>query len=428
MKKYYIKTFGCQMNVHDSEKMAGLLAGADYAVAEKPDDADILIFNTCSIRSKAEQKFFSYLGRFQNIKKKRPDMKIVVAGCIAQQEDKKIFSKAPFVDHVIGPQNIMKIGTIAQCDKRSIHTYENPSIIEEESSVVRDSSVRAWVNIMYGCDNFCSYCVVPYTRGRERSRSSDRIVNEVKRLVELGFREISLLGQNVNSYSADTNFVGLLKKLNNIKGIERIRFMTSHPRDLSDELIRAFGDLEKLCEHMHLPIQSGSDRILGLMNRGYNYSEYKDKVTKLRKVVPGIAITTDIIAGFPSETEFEHEDTIRALREIEYDGIFAFKYSPRPMTKASEMDGQLDEKLKNQRLNEILDVQDHFTEKKNAILLGSVEEILTDIDMQTGNLAGRTRTNKIVNFRNAEGLTPGMLIKVQIVNTYKHSLEADILP
>ncbi|PNX52115.1 MAG: tRNA (N6-isopentenyl adenosine(37)-C2)-methylthiotransferase MiaB [Thermoplasmata archaeon M9B2D] len=427
MKKFYIKTFGCQMNVHDSEKMAGILTGADYAITERPDDADILIFNTCSIRHKAEQKFFSYLGRFQNIKKKRPDVKIVVAGCIAQQEDKKIFSKAPFVDHVIGPQNIMKIRTVTQMDKRSTHTYDNPFIIEEESAVVRDSRVRAWVNIMYGCDNFCSYCVVPYTRGREQSRSSDRIINEVTRLVDEGFKEICLLGQNVNSYSADTNFVGLLKKLNKISGIERIRFMTSHPRDLSDELIRAFGDLEKLCEHMHLPLQSGSNRVLGLMNRGYNYSEYKEKVERLRSVVPDIAITTDIIAGFPTETELEHKDTVKALKEIKYDGIFAFKYSPRPMTKATEMDGHLDEKIKTDWLNEILGVQDRITDERNRALMGSVLEVLTDIDMQTGYLAGRTRMNKIVNFRDTEGLTPGMLITAKIVNTYKHSLEAEII-
>lgn len=422
MKKYYIKTFGCQMNVHDSEKMAGILEQADYQKTDDPSDADVIVFNTCSIRSKAEQKFYSDLGRIKGLKKQNPDLSIVVAGCIAQQEAGKIHKRAPFVDHVIGPQHITRIGNLSSRPGKSTLTLESADIAYESTPAKRDSNVRAWVNIMYGCNNFCSYCIVPYTRGREVSRPSRDILEEIRALGERGYKEITLLGQNVNSYRADTDFVGLLREVNSIPEIERIRFITSHPRDFSPRLIQALSDLPKVCEHVHLPLQSGSDRILNLMNRGYAYQVYLDKVVALRESVPGIAITTDIIAGFPSETEDDHNDAIRSLKEIEFDGIFAFIYSPRPGTRAASMDRHVDDSVKSERLSHILNVQDEVTMKKNALLAGHVVDVLIDYEPNTREISGRTRTNKILSIRSSGPLEPGSIVPVVITEAYKHSL------
>lgn len=429
MKRYYIETFGCQMNVHDSEKMAGILKSEGYVETGSAKDADIVIFNTCSIRQKAEQKFFSELGRIKSLKKRRHGLKIAVAGCIAQQEGSKILKRASYVDYVIGPQNIPILKNIITSDSNVIAVEDNPSITEAYLPVDRNDNVRAWVNIMYGCNNFCSYCIVPYTRGREKSRASQSIINEIKDLAEKGFKEVTLLGQNVNSYESDTNFPGLLKEIDKIDGIKRIRFVTSHPKDLSDELIYAIRDMEKVCEHIHLPLQSGSSKVLALMNRKYTYADYMNKVEKLKKEIPEIAITSDIIAGFPQEMDEDHNLTINALKEIEFDSIFAFKFSPRPGTKASTMDGQLPDDIRSDRLSEILELQNKITERKNKELKGTIQEVLIEgVDEKTPNkLSGRTRTNKVVNVLFESTVKPGDIIKVEITHTRRHSLEGEII-
>lgn len=422
-KACYIATYGCQMNVHDSEKIAGILSQEGFFCTNNPKEADVIVFNTCSIRKKAEQKFFSELGRMKHLKRKRPELKIAVAGCIAQHKGEEIFKRADHVDIVFGPQNIHKLKELLEKEGRAIADEDNPYISEIELPALRMQKGRAWVSIMYGCDNFCSYCVVPYTRGRERSRPAENILREIEDLARQGYKEITLLGQNVNSYRSSLDFQGLLRTINKIYGIERIRFVTSHPKDLSIELIKAIRELDKVCEHIHLPLQSGSSRILRLMNRGYDYDEYRRKVEILRKEVKNIAITTDIIAGFPQETDEDHELTLRALREIEYDGIFAFKYSPRDGTVAAQMEGQLDEEIKLKRLQEILNIQDEITLKINKKLEGTSQEILIEgiSESDPSMMTGRTRTNKIVNFP-GNGLIQGNIITIKIIEAKKHSL------
>jgi tRNA-2-methylthio-N6-dimethylallyladenosine synthase len=361
------------------------------------------------------------------MKKKRPGLKVAVAGCIAQQMGEGLMKRAPHVDYMLGPQNIRVLGDLAKRGS-GIALEDNPDIAGADFPAVRGQKGRAWVTIMYGCDNFCTYCVVPYTRGRERSRPSENIVNEIRGLASDGCKEVTLLGQNVNSYKSDTSFPGLLEKINRINGMERVRFVTSHPRDLGDELIEAMAGLEKVCENIHLPFQSGSNRILGLMNRGYSYDQYREKIEKIRARVPGVAITTDIIAGFPTETEEDHRDTKRALEEIRFDGIFAFRYSKRPDTAASTMEGQLDEEVKLGRLHEILEIQDDITLSINKALEGSVQEILVEGEVGTGpsGLAGRMRTNKIVHIKGGDALE-GKIIPVRIRKAMRHSLEGEVL-
>lgn len=424
MKKYYLSTFGCQMNVHDSEKISGLLLSGDFIETGDPKDADIIIFNTCSIRQKAEQKFYSELGRMKSLKKKNPELKIAVAGCIAQQEGHNILQKTDCVDYVIGPQNIHLFKDITSIPE-TVAVDDNPYITKVDLPVHRKDSVRAWINIMYGCNNYCSYCIVPYTRGRERSRPMESIINEVKQLAENGCKEATLLGQNVNSYISNSDFAGLLSEINRIDGIRRIRFVTSHPKDLSDGLIHAIRDFEKICKHIHLPLQSGSTKILNLMNRKYSYEEYLVKVNKLKKEIPEIAITSDIIAGFPQESVEDHKETIDALNKIEFDGIFAFKYSKRHGTAASDMEGHLSDDVKSERLYEILELQNKITERKNKQLEGSIKEILIEgrSEKNSSKLTGRTGSNKIVSIPLIDKIKPGDTIKVKITKANKHSLE-----
>jgi tRNA-2-methylthio-N6-dimethylallyladenosine synthase len=420
-KNVYIYTFGCQMNIHDSEKMLGLLSENGYSSTETPENADLIIFNTCAIREKAEQKFYSQLGRAKILKEINKDLKIAVAGCVAQDAKKRIFKKAPFVDYILGPQNIHMLNDML-LKKQSIATEENHRIALNEFSTKRQNKLKAWVSIMYGCNNFCSYCIVPYTRGREVSRPSSSIISEIRELARQGYQEVTLLGQNVNSYRSDIGFVDLLKQIDAIN-INRVRFVTSHPRDFSVDLINAIADLQSLCEHIHLPLQSGSDSVLKSMNRGYSYEEFLNKIELLRARIPDIAITTDIIAGFPGETDEDFLDTVRALKEIGFDGIFAFKYSKRKGTKACEMSGQIPDNIKSERLACILSLQEDITYKKNKALEGSVQEVFiegpseTNVDM----LSGRTRTNKIVTIPNSSEIS-GSLISVRIQKARHHSL------
>lgn len=432
MKKCHIHTFGCQMNFHDSEKMAGLLDAAGYSHTADPEEADLIVFNTCSIRQKAEQKFFSELGKIKSMKKKNPALRVAVAGCIAQQMGGKLFKKARHIDYVLGPQNIDKMPAMLKESSAALLIDENPGLEHLELPAIRKERGRAWVNIMYGCNNFCSYCIVPYTRGRERSRPVKSILKEMQALAEDGCKEVTLLGQNVNSYRGETDFTGLLKEINALDGIERIRFVTSHPRDFNDGLIDSMAGLQKVCEHIHLPLQSGSTGILAFMNRGYTFEQYRLKVEGLRSKVPGVAITSDIIAGFPGETEADHEATMNALRDIGFDGLFAFKYSARPGTPAESMEGQLPEEVRLRRLKEILELQDEITLRKNKALEGDIVEVLVEEHSKTGSrqatacLDGRTRTNKIVNFEGGDSLV-NRLVKVRIVKGNRHSLIGELV-
>jgi len=425
MKKgVYIYTYGCQMNVHDSEKMAGKLAAQGYCTVASPADADLIIFNTCAIREKAEQKFYSQLGRTKALKKKNKDLRIAVAGCVAQDSKERIFRRAPYVDLVFGPQHVGTLDLLLSDSKRIV-VDDNPDLATSEFEARRDSRTRAWVSIMYGCNNFCSYCIVPFTRGREVSRPSSSIIAEIRHLVDNGYREVTLLGQNVNSYASDTDFPGLLKKID-ATGINRVRFVTSHPRDLSPGLIEAVAGLGSLCEHMHLPIQSGSDRILKDMNRGYTYDDYRKKIEVLRERVPGIAITSDIIVGFPGESDEDYNLTIRAMNEIGYDGLFAFKYSRRKGTKACELQGQVAEQIKTDRLNSLLKLQEEITYRRNREIEGSVVEVLTEgpSEKDPGLLCGRTRTNKIVTIKDG-GEKEGAIVRTRIVKAHMHSLDGE---
>ncbi|MDO9287616.1 MAG: tRNA (N6-isopentenyl adenosine(37)-C2)-methylthiotransferase MiaB [Thermodesulfovibrionales bacterium] len=427
-KKAYIHTFGCQMNMHDSEKMAGILLNEGYTLTDAPQDADLIVFNTCSIRQKAEQKFRSELGRTKSLKKKNPFLRIAVAGCIAQQQGRGIIKNNPQVDYVFGPQNLQRLGDMIRTGESVVLTEDNPEISDSDLPVLRKDGIRAWVSIMYGCNNFCSYCVVPYTRGREKSRPARSIYEEIRKLASAGFKEVTLLGQNVNSYKSEIDFGGLLKQIDAIEGIERIRFVTSHPRDLSEDLMGCIKELSKVCEHIHLPLQSGSSRILRIMNRGYTYEDYMRKADKLIKEIPGIAITTDIITGFPSEAVDDHASTIMALRAVEFDGIFAFKFSSRPGTKAAVMDEKVPDLVKSQRLAEILELQDEITLKKNRALEGTMQEVLIEGASKTdkGKITGRTRTNKIVNF-SGNKVSPGQIADVRIVKAMRHSLEGELI-
>ena len=441
------------MNVHDSEKIAGILSELGYDQSNDLKDADVVILNTCSIRQKAEHKFYSELGRIEKIKKNNPDLRIAVAGCIAQQKGNTLFKRFPYVDFIFGPQNIDNLGkwinnksqkseVRSQKSDNRIQTTaleNNPGFYLKYLPAKRVGRVKAWVSIMFGCDNFCAYCVVPYTRGREKSRPCQDIVNEVRNLAEEGFKEITLLGQNVNSYGKNLNetnmserdaknnknidFPDLLKVLHKVKGIERIRFVSSHPRDLSVKLIETMRDLPKVCEHIHLPIQSGSDRILSLMNRDYTYSNYKEKVEMLRDTIQDIAITTDIIVGFPGEKDEDFQCTINALKEIEFDGIYAFKYSKRPDTKALDLPNHVDEKTKSERLSGVLDLQGLITFKKNKALEGEILEVLVEGVSETDKdkLTGRARTNKIVNSCGDRN-SIGKLVQIKISEAKQHSL------
>ncbi len=412
------------MNVHDSEKILGILKEEGYLPTDNPRKADVIIFNTCSIRHKAEQKFYSELGRIKFCKKRSPGTRILVGGCIAQQEGENILKKAPYVDFIFGPQNIHLLRKFLKDHNLCVATSDNPDIAISDLPVDRNNKLKAWVTIMYGCNNFCSYCIVPYTRGPERSRPSYNILSEVTELSKRGYKEITLLGQNVNSYQSNLDFPELLKELNKIEGIERIRFVTSHPRDLSDKLIDAMATLPKVCEHIHLPLQSGSSKILERMNRGYTYDYYIEQISKLRERIPNISITSDIIAGFPGETDQDHLDTINALKEIGFDGIFAFKFSSRKGTKAAEMSRQVPEEVKSERLKEILEVQDKITERINKSLEGTVQEILVEGEskLDKDKFTGRTRTNKIVNIPRDPSYL-GKLINVKIILSKRHSLE-----
>ncbi|HTP41933.1 MAG TPA: tRNA (N6-isopentenyl adenosine(37)-C2)-methylthiotransferase MiaB, partial [Nitrospiria bacterium] len=430
-KKLYIQTYGCQMNDHDSERMAGLLEPDGYTVTDRMDDADLILMNTCSIRDKAEQKAFSELGRIRELQRQRPELIVGVAGCMARQEGAALLERHPWIRLVFGSKQIDRLpGLLREStgSGRAVIALDDPIGIAPTLPARRKPGVRAWVSIMEGCENRCSFCVVPHSRGRERSRLSGEIVEEVRELARQGYREVTLLGQNVNSYgrtsTEGTDFAGLLSRLDGIEGLDRIRFTTSHPSAVTDRMIRAMAELPSVCEHLHLPLQSGSDRILERMNREYTRGDYRRKVEALRRAVPGLALTTDIIVGFPGETEEEFEETLEAVAEFGFTGLFAFKYSKRPHTPALELDGQLDEAVKAVRLQRLLALQQELVAERQRSLVGTIQDVLFEGTSQSmpGRLFGRTRANDQLHVE-AQASLIGRLSRVAVTQRRAHRLE-----
>lgn len=428
-KKLSIITLGCQMNKHDSEWISGLLAG-EYDYTDDHSEADFLVVNTCSVREKAESKFFSLLGRLRPLKRAREEMVIGVAGCIAQDQGERIVEREPMVDLVFGTRAVanvpMMLKLFEETGRPQVDTSDASGY--DEFPMRRRSAFSAWVSIMRGCDNRCSYCIVPHTRGPEQSRPPESILREVEELAGDGFKEINLLGQNVNSYGRGlgrgVDFPELLRMVDGVAGVERVRFVTSHPKDLSDGLVDAMAELDTVCPALHLPIQSGSDRILSLMRRGYTADHYFSRVEKLKDRVPEISLTSDVIVGFPGETEEDFEKTLEAVRRAEYDNIFLFKYSPRPGTDAAGLPGGVAPEAAQGRFDAVMELQKGISAGRYARWVGREVDVLVEgpSKKNPARYTGRTPQNLVVNFSSTENFT-GETIRVNIVKSGIYSLE-----
>ena len=445
---FHVQNFGCQMNARDAEKLAGILRNAGFEEIEA-ESADFVIYNTCTVRDNADQHFFGRLGRAAHFKKHSPYMKIAVCGCMTQEESavEKIKKSYPYVDLIFGTHNLFcfpqylcevyesKNGGFDPKGHKITQIWDATDEIVEDLPVERKYSYKSGINIMFGCDNYCTYCIVPYTRGREKSRRPEDIIAEVKALAADGVKEVTLLGQNVNSYrgvSADSgnewDFADLIYALNEVEGLERIRFMTSHPKDLSDKLIAAFAECDKLCNYIHLPVQAGSSSVLRRMNRKYTREQYLELVRKLREAVPGIAISTDIIVGFPGETEEDFCETLSLAEEIQYDSAFTFLYSPRRGTPAADYENQIPEDVKHERFNRLVEVMNRGSKARNAAFVGRVCRVLVDgpDKKSSGILNGRTEEFKLVDFEGPEELI-GSMVDVEITASNTFSLQGRIV-
>lgn len=438
LKKYFIITYGCQMNEHDSEKLAGMLEGIDYQKAGQVEEADIILLNTCTIRENAELKVFGKVGELKRLKENNPELIIGVGGCMMQSEKavQQLYEKHPQVDLIFGTHNIHHVPDLIQrIEKergRIVEVWDEEEGLIPDLPSVRESDFKAWVSIIQGCNNFCTYCIVPYVRGRERSRPLKEIVSEVERLAAEGVKEITLLGQNVNSYGKDleekVDFADLLQELDKIPGLQRLRYMTSHPRDFSNKLIEVIKDSRSVCEHFHLPIQSGSNSILKKMNRGYNREKYLELVNKIRQEIPEASITTDIIVGFPGETEEEFQETMELVREARFDSAFTFIYSARTGTPAAKMEDQIPEEVKKDRLNRLMTLQNQISLEKNQEDLGKIVEVLIEGESKNNpeTLMGRDRRNKLVIIPRAEGVI-GEIVKVKINRVQSFTLYGEVV-
>ncbi|MBF1153378.1 MAG: tRNA (N6-isopentenyl adenosine(37)-C2)-methylthiotransferase MiaB [[Eubacterium] sulci] len=434
-RTFHITTFGCQMNEHDSEVIDGLLTERGFSSVKERKDASIVIINTCSVRDNADKRFFGTLGQLKKRKESDPSFIVCVCGCMMQQQRvvDTIKAKYPWVDVIFGTNSIHHIPELIE--KVAIEKEKVVDIIENTEEIVEGLPAKrlfdhkALVNIMFGCNNFCTYCIVPYTRGREKSRAPESIVDEVKVLVADGVKEIMLLGQNVNSYDGNgTSFAELLKMLNDVDGLERIRFMTSNPKDLSDELIETFAVCDKLCRNLHLPIQSGSNRVLKRMNRKYTREDYLKLIEKLRKTVPDITLSTDIIVGFPGETNEDFEETLSIVKEVEYDSAFTFIYSIRKGTPAEKFEDQIEESEKHRRFDLLVNAVNEISEKKNKAYQDRVEKVLVDgvSKNDKSTLTGRTDGFKLVNFAGKKELI-GSLVDVKITDAKTFSLFGEVI-
>nr|WP_173585592.1 tRNA (N6-isopentenyl adenosine(37)-C2)-methylthiotransferase MiaB [Ruminiclostridium josui] len=423
--RYNIETFGCQMNENDSERLSGMLSEMGYSECSERKDSDLIIFNTCCVRENAEQKVYGHLGALKKLKETNPNLIIAICGCMMQQKEVVEHIKKTYkhVDIIFGTHNLYKfpelLNTAITTKSTVIDVWDSTGSIAENMPIARKDNIKAWVTVMYGCNNFCSYCIVPYVRGRERSRSLEEIKNEVEKLAADGCKEITLLGQNVNSYGkdleGDVTFAGLLRELNKIQGIERIRFMTSHPKDLSDDLIYAIRDCEKVCEHLHLPVQAGSSKVLDEMNRKYKKEQYLELIEKVKSNIPGIALSTDIIVGFPGETEEDFSETLDVAAKVRFDMAYTFLYSKRTGTPAAKNPDQVPEEVKKQRFDKLLELQNKISKEINDELLGKEVEVLVEGLSKNSKTTytGRTRENKIVNFKGSPDIV-GKLVKVKI--------------
>ena len=425
------------MNERDSDSISQILVDKGYRQTESIDDADIILINTCAVRQKAEEKALTHIGRLSRVKRKRPDLIAGIIGCVAQERGIDLFERFPYLDLVLGPRNIYHLGKFLSQIKEGRRRISSLDLASDPTSVPKCNGylkgrVKSFLKIMEGCDNFCTYCIVPFVRGREVSLPAERIIDEAKYLVSQGIKEITLVGQNVNSYNTKNKalptFPGLLRSLDSIAGLERLRFTTSHPKDLSDELIDLFAELKSLCPHIHLPVQSGSNKVLRLMNRRYTRDDYTDLIRRLRKTRPDIAITSDMMVGFPGETERDFEDSLGLIEAIEFDSLFSFKYSERPGIMALQLPRKIKEKEKQTRLSILQDRQRGITLSKNRSLEGTLQEILVEGPARRGDsqLTGRTLGNKVVNFPSRTDLK-GRLVRVRIVQGLQNSLRGELL-
>lgn len=436
--KVYTETWGCQMNEHDTENLLGMVDTMGYEITESVEESDLIIFNTCAVRENAELKVYGNLSILKKLKEKNPDLIIAVCGCMMQQKHvvEEIRKRYPFVSLVFGTHNIYKfpemLYTYLQRHESNYDVWDIDGRVVEGLPVIRRHKIKSFVNIMYGCNNFCTFCIVPYTRGRERSRTPQDIVSEVKKLVASGVKEITLLGQNVNSYGKTLDepiaFHQLLELLNDIEGLERIRFMTSHPKDISEDLLAAMARLDKVCESLHLPVQSGSTKVLREMNRHYSKEDYLKIVDLARSYMPTIGLTTDIMVGFPGETEEDFVQTMDVVEKAQYDLAFTFLYSRRKGTSADRRENQIPDDVKKERFNRLLDVVNAAAEKQSSAYLGQITEILVEGKSKKNEkvLTGRNRQNKTVNFVGEDHLI-GELVKVRIIDTKSFSMTGELV-
>ncbi len=425
-KTYAIINYGCQMNESDSEHYAGQLLDLGYEASADYEHADVVVINTCCVRENAEKKILGKIGEMKRLKRENPDMVLCVAGCMAQEWGKDLQKKYPQVDLVLGTAHVNNFSSILQNHLaghgRAESVYDDLTIMpqEFEGSFVRKSSFAAWVPIMYGCNNFCTYCIVPYVRGRERSRSAEAICHEIEKAVALGYKEFTLLGQNVNSYGKDRGeeegFSKLLELVDAIPGVERIRYMTSHPRDMSEAVVRTIAESQHICKNFHIPVQSGSSRIMKAMNRGYDRERYLKLVETIRRCVPDAVITTDLIVGFPGETEKDFEETLDLLRTVEYDDAFTFIYSPRKGTPAAGFGAQVPDAVKHERLDRLMALQNEICLKRNKRLVGRTLAVMVEGPSKSNPamLSGRTDGNDLVLWPKIRDHAPGDLVNVKM--------------
>ena len=432
------ETYGCQQNENDTERIRGMLAKCGFAFVDDPLKADLIIYNTCAVRENAEQKVFGRLGILKHIKESRPELLIGICGCMVQQEHitDQIKKKHSHVDLVFGTHALHRfpefLWETISSKKKVVSIEDSDGYIVEGIPVQHADPNKAWVSIMYGCNNFCTYCIVPYVRGRERSRRPEHIISEIQSLVESGVSEVTLLGQNVNSYGKDLeqqiDFSDLLSMVNDIHGLRRIRFVTSHPKDFSDKLIQTMARCKNVCHQLHLPFQSGSDAVLKDMNRGYTKQEYLSKIQKLKETIPDIALSTDVIVGFPTETNDDFEETLDVLRKVEFDNIFSFIYSRREGTPAAKLDFVLTDEQIHSNFNKLLDTQNQISLKKNLAFEGQIVEVLVDGESKTDAdiLSGRMENTKVVNFKGDPSLV-GKYVKVKITKAHTWSLNGELI-
>ena len=431
-KFYFTYTYGCQMNENDTERINGQLEDLGYKPAEKMEDADIVILNTCAVRQNAEEKVYGKIGEIKKMKDKNPHLLLGIAGCMAQENKGKLIERMPIIDFVIGPYHIHDLKDIISRENARgghvVKTERNPHSVKDYSELrsVRKSKIFAWIPIMQGCNKFCTYCIVPYVRGRERSREPEQIIAEFRSLLAAGARDITLLGQNVNSYGLDfrngTNFGDLIRAIDKIDGIERVRYMTSHPRDMTFDMVDAMAASPKVVRHMHLPVQHGSNEILKQMNRGYTIEHFKELAAYVRQKMPDVALTTDLITGFPGETEEMHQETLKLLKEVRFDSAYTFIYSPRTGTPAARMENQIDDETKHRRLQELMDTQNEISLALNKEMEGKTYEIIIEgpSKQDESHWFGRTSTNKMILFPYEEGIQVGdtRMAKVDTAQTW----------